>query len=319
MKNAFAGFAILACGLAAAPALAQGKQINMGGSTTTSGYYPYYTAVANAISALDNGLNVTIVSPGGFAKNVQLMTSGQLDFGGVSPDLIQDQIDKGNDVLRVLWWVNPAIQNAMARKDAGIKSFSDLGKFCFHPGMAGSSTQKAMGLILRALDVTPKLHLSDSADAINALKDGRCDGQVKSITGNTLDAATAELNLTTPMWPISYTPEEKAKVKKALPWISFVDVKPGIVEGAPGYTTHALWVGFAATKDMDDETAYNVVKGMWAGIADQQLALKAIADIDVMQQTLDVSDYPLHAGAVRFYRERGLSVPDKLLPPEMKR
>ncbi len=27
---------------------------------------------------------------------------------------------------------------------------------------------------------------------------------------------------------------------------------------------------------------------------------------------------PLHPGAVRYYRERGIDIPDKLLPPEMK-
>jgi hypothetical protein len=27
---------------------------------------------------------------------------------------------------------------------------------------------------------------------------------------------------------------------------------------------------------------------------------------------------PLHPGAIRYYREIGLTVPDKLIPPEMK-
>lgn len=297
---------------------AQAEQLNMGGSTTTSAYYPYYTAVANAISSADNGLNVTVVSPGGFAKNMQLMQSGQLDFAGVGPDLIQEQIDKGNDNIRVLWWANPAIQNIMVKKELDIESVSDLGEICFHPGMTGSASQKAMVEILQVLDVQPEFHLSDSADAINAIKDGRCEGQVKSMSGNTLDAATAELNLTTPMWPVGYTEEEQQSVKKAIPWMSFVDVPAGIVEGAPPYTTHALWVGFGAPKDMDEETAYNVVKGMWSGIEEQRTALKALEGVDVMQQTLDVSQYPLHAGAVRYYRERGLEVPERLVPPEMK-
>lgn len=303
--------------IGASASVAHATQLNMGGSTTTSGFYPYYTAVANAISSNGSGLNVTVVSTGGFAKNSLLIQSGQLDFGGISPDLIQDQIDKGNDSFRVLWWASPAIQNIMIRKDKQVASVSALGSSCFHPGMTGSSSQKAMGKIMQALSLTPKLHLSDSQDAVNAIKDGRCDAQVKSMSGR-LDAATAELNLTQPMWPVGYTPEEEAKVKKALPWMSFVDVPAGIVDGAPAYRTHALWVGFVAPKTMDEKVAYEVVKGMWSGIEAQQTAMKSLQGIDVMKQTLEVSDYPLHAGAVRFYRERGLQVPDRLLPPEMK-
>lgn len=309
----------LAVGLASLASLAGAKQLNMGGSTTSSGYYPYYTAVANSISGADNGLNVTVVSTGGFSKNAQLLQSGQLDFAGLSPDLIQDQIDKGNDNVRVLWWANPAIQTMVVRKDKKIDDVMQLSELCFHPGMTGSSSQKSMGLVMKALDLKPaKLHLSDSADAINAIKNGRCDAQVKSMSGNTLDAATAELNLTTPVWPVGYSPEQQKLIKSKVPWMSFVSVPAGVVDGAPAYTTHALWVGFGALKTMDEQTAYDIVKGMWAGIEAQQAALKGIRGIDVMQQTLEVSDYPLHPGAIRFYRERGLTVPDRLVPPEMK-
>jgi TRAP transporter TAXI family solute receptor len=318
MKN-FIWAGVLAAATLALPAHAETEQLNMGGSSTTSGYYPYYTAVANAISATETGLNVTVVSAGGFAKNVQLMASGTMDFGGVSPDLIQEQIDRGNDFLRVLWWVNPAIQNIMVRKDKAPKDLSGLSSLCFHPGMTGSSTQKAMGLVMKTLGLTPKLYLSDPADAANAIKDGRCDGQVKSITGNQLDAATAELNLSTPMWPVGYSKAEQDKVKNALPWISFVDVAPGIVKDAPAYTTHALWVGFAAPKSMNEETAYQVMKGMWAGIEAERVALKPLQGVDVLARSLTENSYPLHPGAIRFYREMGLDVPEALIPPEMKK
>jgi len=35
--------------------------------------------------------------------------------------------------------------------------------------------------------------------------------------------------------------------------------------------------------------------------------------------TLETAITPLHAGAVQFYRELGLNVPDRLVPPEMKK
>jgi TRAP transporter TAXI family solute receptor len=302
----------------AGTAQAETKQLNMGGSSTTSSYYPYYTSVANSISGTQDSLNVTVVSAGGFSKNVQLMNSGAMDFGGVSPDLLQAEMDAGRDELRVLWWVSPAIQNIMVRKDKAPKDLSGLSDLCFHPGMTGSSTQKAMGLVMKALKLRPELHLSDAGDAIAAIKDGRCDGQVKTFTGSQLDAATSELNLSVPMWPVGYSDAEMEEVQDELPWISFVNVPEGIVDGAPAYNTHALWVGFAAPKEMDEETAYNIVAGMWSGIEAQQASLPAIQGVNVLEQSLTASNYPLHAGAVRFYREQGLEVPQNLIPSELK-
>jgi len=34
--------------------------------------------------------------------------------------------------------------------------------------------------------------------------------------------------------------------------------------------------------------------------------------------TLEYGFFPLHRGAVKFYRELGLEVPDRLLPPEIR-
>jgi TRAP-type uncharacterized transport system substrate-binding protein len=103
----------------AAPAVAE-TQLNMGGSTNTSSFYPYYSALANGISANDDTLNVTVVSAGGFAANAVLLQEGDLDFGGISPDIIADAEEEGYDGFRVLWWTLPAIQNLMATKASGI-------------------------------------------------------------------------------------------------------------------------------------------------------------------------------------------------------
>lgn len=302
-------------GLTASTAIAE-TQLNMGGSSTSSGFFPYYSAIANGISRDSDELNVTVVSPGGFAKNQGLLREGDLDFGGISPDLIQSAIDDGYDGFRVLWWSLAARQNMMATKESGISNIADFDGKCFHPGMNGSSGQKNMLKILKALNIQPNLHMSDRKDAINAIKNGRCLGQMKATTSGRLDGASAELNLTTPLQGVGYTPEQIDAIKKDIPWMGFVEM-PGL-DGEDPYKVHAIWIGFTATDRMDADTAYAVTKGMVASLDDQRAALKALKGVDIIQQTLDVSEYPLHEGAVRFYREQGNTVPDRLLPPELR-
>ena len=309
--------AVLLVAPLASPAVAE-TQLNMGGSTNTSSFYPYYSALANGISANDDTLNVTVVSAGGFAANSVLLQEGDLDFGGISPDIIADAEEEGYDGFRVLWWTLPAIQNLMATKASGITNVVEFDGECFHPGTNGSSQQKNMMRILKVLDIHPDLYMSDSGDAIDAIKNGRCDGLMMATQAPRLDSASAELNLTRPLQPLGYTDDQIAQIREALPWMGFYEMPAGVVEGSDPYTVHAVWIGFTATDRMDEDTAYRLVKGMLESLPLQRSALPAIADVDIAQQTLDVAEQPLHAGAVKAYREAGYTVPDRLLPPEMK-
>jgi len=298
--------------------MADTTQLNMGGSTTTSGFYPYYTAIAKAVSDASDDLNVTVVSLGGFAKNDKAMQRGEMDFAGFSANLIEDAIADGYDKYRVLWWAVPSFQNIMVRKDSGATTMADLNGKCFNAGVPGATAQKVMLRSLKAAGLAPDIQLSDSKASIKAIQDGRCLGQMKTMGGKTLDGATAALNVTTPLWPIGWTEEEKAGIKAEMPWIDFGTVPAGVVKDAPSYDVNVMWIGFVATSEMDEETGYEITKGMWDRIDDQRVAYPGLGDRDLPRITIDKSATPLHAGAVRFYREIGLDVPEALIPPEMK-
>jgi TRAP transporter TAXI family solute receptor len=303
----------------AMPAAAQPVQLNMGGSTTTTPFFAYYSAVAETISRNDPGLNVTVVSTGGFATNVRQLISGQLQFGGVSPDLIEDAENANPPFrdFRVLWWAVPAIQYIVVRADSPIRTLADISGRCFHAGMRGSSSEKNMLRIIRTLGYTPQLYPADAADAINAIRTGRCLGQARTGGLNNVDANTAELALTVPLRPIGYTAEEVAKIRAAIPWMSFRDMPAGVL-GAGPFTTHELMVGFAATTRLDPELGYRLMKAMHAGIPQQKEAFAPFRPVDLVAQTLGVKGMKLHAGTVRLFRELGHTVPDDMIPPEAR-
>jgi hypothetical protein len=50
-------------------------------------------------------------------------------------------------------------------------------------------------------------------------------------------------------------------------------------------------------------------------VRDQHGALKFVT---LDEATKGLSGAPLHAGAVKFYQDQGIEVPDHLIPPEMK-
>jgi TRAP transporter TAXI family solute receptor len=306
--------------LAAAPLAvsAQALQLSMGGSTTTTPFFPYYSAIAQTITENDPGLNVSVVSSGGFAANARQMISGQMAFGGMSPDLIEDAeaAAKPFKDFRVLWWAVPAVQHMVVRADSGVKTLADLNGKCFHAGMRGSSSEKNMLRIIKALGYSPQHYPADATDAINAIRTNRCLGQSRSGGPRAVDSSTAELALTVPLRAIGYTDDEMARIRKAIPWMSFRDVPAGTVGGP--YKTHELMVGFATTTRMTPEIAYRVVKAMHAGLPKQREAYAPLREADVVANTMSVGGVMLHAGAVRFYREIGVKIPAELIPPEAR-
>jgi hypothetical protein len=310
------GLVISALPLAAS---AQTVQLAMGGSTTTTPFFAYYSAIARTISEADPGLNVSVVSSGGFAANARQMIGGQMPFGGISPDLIEDAETAAKPFkdFRVLWWAVPAVQHIVVRADSGVKTLADLNGKCFHAGMRGSSSEKNMLRIIKALAYSPQHYPADAADAINAIRTGRCLGQSRTGGSRGVDANTAELALTVPLRAIGYTEDEIARVKKAIPWMSFSEVPAGSL-GGPAYKTHELMVGFAATTRMSPDIAYRVVKAMHAGLPQQREAYAPLREADIVANTMSVGGVLLHAGAVRFYREIGAKIPTELIPPEAR-
>ncbi|MCC7272912.1 MAG: TAXI family TRAP transporter solute-binding subunit [Alphaproteobacteria bacterium] len=299
---------------------AQAQQLNMGGSTTTSPYFAYYSSLAETISRRTS-LNVTVISAGGFTANAQQMRQGRMQFGGMAPDLMEEAAADPRapfKEFRVLWWFAVAPQYIVVRADSGVEALKDLDGKCFHPGQTGSSSEKNMIQILKAIGVAPQLHLSDSRDAINAIKNRRCIGQVRTGAAGRLDASTEELSLTTPLRLLGYSADQVAKIKAAVPWMPFIEQPAGILKGAPAFTTHGNPTGMAATTTMTAETAYQIVKAMWEGIDAQRAAFRDLQGIDVPAMTLASSGSFLHAGAIRYYRELGLKVPEGLVPPEAR-
>ncbi|MCC7272268.1 MAG: TAXI family TRAP transporter solute-binding subunit [Alphaproteobacteria bacterium] len=312
--------AALAAALATAPLAAQPAQVNLGGSSTTSPFFAYYSAVAETISKR-TGINTTLISAGGYDVNMQQLRQGAMQLAGMSPDLINDAENDARrpfKEVRALWWATSAPQYIVVRADSGIAAMKDLNGRCFHPGMSGSSSEKNMMRILRALQITPKLHLSDPRDAIAAIQNRRCEGQVRSGSTGRLDAATEELNLGTPLRLIGYTPDEVAKIRAQYAWMPLVEQRADVLKGTPAFVTHEIPVGVVATTKMDADTAYRVTKAMWEGIADQRAAFKQIQGVDVPRKTMETQSALLHAGAIRYYRELGLTVPEAVIPPEAK-
>jgi hypothetical protein len=77
------------------------------------------------------------------------------------------------------------------------------------------------------------------------------------------------------------------------------------------------WVGIQTQKWLAEDLAYDMVRVFFENLDDVH-ATAPWMKVITLQTALKEMNVPLHVGAYRYYRERGVDVPEALIPPEAK-
>ena len=315
----------------AGPAWAQKKKFILIGSTqTSSSHYAYAVAATKAINTYVPELNASVAETGASVDNVKRLRAGQMDIGAIVTEKVMYEAWKGIGVwknmatpdLRMLWAYTQSIDYYIVREDSGVTKLEDLEGKKFNPGMRGSATEATTKEIFQILGIKPDYHVGGTADAVSAIKDGRIAGYVKTGVGLQLDASILDVMTLTKIRLISMTPEQVRKVKAAVPYIPFFTVPAGGIKAMPKQPEYHSWgmvVCGVAMKNFPEDLAYKAVKAILKGKDMIVAAFPAHAEMNVPKDTVEITMIPLHAGAYRAYKETGVKIPERAIPPEAKK
>jgi TRAP transporter TAXI family solute receptor len=319
MRN-FAASAALSLACIATAGVAQAEtRLAFGATNAQSAHYAYFAALANIVNtAMPETYQVSVVETGATVDNLKRMARGQLDIGLITTSSLYqayngvkafdgDQIES-----KLLWAYSLAPQNVVVRRDANVTSMTALAGQKFGPGMRGSSTEATSLEVLELFGIEPDWVRGTNGELANAIKDGRSQGFVKSAVGTNFDALTMDIAAFTPLQVIGLTEEEEAKIREQLPELSIVKMPGGEMENSGPYTAWGFMIGVSARPDMDDQTAYDITKSVMENMAAQEAAFPAVAGLNLAELTMEYATSPLHPGAIRYYEEIGLTVPDRL-------
>jgi TRAP transporter TAXI family solute receptor len=196
-----------------------------------------------------------------------------------------------------------------------VKTIQDLNGKPFNAGMRGSATESTIEAICDALGVVPKYYRGGTDDTVAAIKDNRIAGYAKSGAGTkSLDASTLDIATFTPIRLIGFTDKDIATVTAKYPYLSAITVPKGIYKDSPAYKTFAMLIGVVAGKNISEDLGYKIVKACMENFPDQVAAYPSIKGENLPKLTLETCNVPLHPGAVKYYREIGLKVPENLIP-----
>ncbi|WP_227816323.1 TAXI family TRAP transporter solute-binding subunit [Nitrogeniibacter aestuarii] len=291
----------------------------IGTTSSSSSHYSYFVAVSQIVNSKVEGVDTSVVETGATMDNLRRMDRRQVDLGLVTTNVIHHANAGTGDFAskpsksRLLWIYSIAPQNAIVRKDAGVKSFADLNGRKFNTGLKGSATEKTTDAVFALLGISPDVVRGSTGEIVDAVKDNRVVGYVKSGAGLKLDASTREIATFTPVDVLGLDDAQKAKIGATMPELSIVDVPADAQTKLPGYSTWGFGVGAAASGELDEKVAYAIVKAVCEDKEVQAAAFGEVSGVDIAEMTIKYASSPLHPGAVRYFRERGLDVPARLI------
>ncbi|MCP3890225.1 MAG: TAXI family TRAP transporter solute-binding subunit [Desulfobulbaceae bacterium] len=282
-------------------------------------YYPLGGMLAQMISNKvmigDKKLSATAETGNASVANATLLSRAGIESAFVAADILDAAYKgtkqfKGKDLknLRALGALYPETVQLVVRASSGVKTFEDLKGKSISSGSPGSGQWQLLGDLLNSYGLDRKNDISEDyssfSQSVEKIKDGNLDASL--ITAGSPTASVLELANHHDIIILPLTGPAITELQKVQPYYANTILPANTYKGQTAdvktIAVRAIW----ATHDkLDDETAYNVVKALYENtdtLAKVHVKGKEIS----IEKALESVSIPIHPGAEKYYREKGL-------------
>lgn len=279
-------------------------------------YYPLAGAMSRIVYKVrDLNLRATVESSGASVANAQLIASGDADFALLQNDIAYYAHSgttlsafQGKAVKNMggVFSIYPELVHVVATKASGIKGIRDLKGRKVVLGPQGSGTEaNAVQILeaygLRVADV--QAERIDAAAASDQLKDGRVDAAFFTTGLGSAVIVDNFISGKTALVPVSGA-EAQALARK-YPFYTSVTVPAGAYKDQAEVGTVAVMAMMVARSDLPEDLVYRFTKAIFDDLKQFHEAHAAARHL-TLQTALNGMPIPLHPGAERFFREKGV-------------
>ena len=297
------------------------KSVTIGAAPIGGTYFVWAGGFAKLLND-KMGIPGNVESTGGPIHNVQLIESNSLDFGMITnapaaEGWAGDGWAKGKKFQnqRAILPLYTTYFQMYSLASTGIKSIKDFGGKSVGVGPIGGTPATYWPKIVETAGVKPKRIVNASSSDLNSqLKDGMLDASGNSVGLPWVTITEVE---TTHDASVYGVPNDVAdKFIEKFPYFAKGSVPKGTYKSNKDHDieTLTLWNFMVVPKNMPEEFVYEVIKNTFANI-DILIAAHSSAT-EVKPENVIYSPVPLHPGAVKFYQEKGIKIPERLLPPK---
>lgn len=300
-------------------ALAQQKFISIGTGGVTGVYYAAGGAICRIVNKnrAEHGLRCSVESTGASVFNVNTIKAGELDLGFAQSDVTYNAYNGEANFkeagpykeLRSVFSLHAEPLTVVTRKEANIKGFDDLKGKRFNIGNPGSGSRASLEQYMQergidnsffglATELRPDEHGT-------ALCDGKIDGFIFGVGHPSANIQDPTTTCGAKLMPLTGKTVDSIVAK--YPYYAKVSIPGGLYQNNPNDTpTYGVLATVVASSKTPDEVVYRVVKSVFENFDDFKKLHPALAHLTKENMVKDGLSAPLHAGAVKYYKEVGL-------------
>lgn len=307
-----AGAVAIAAGFTSVSAKAD-EFINVLAGGTSGVYYPLGVALSKIYGDGIEGARTQVQATKASVENLNLLQQGKGEIAFSLGDSVK-MAAEGNeeagfkaplDKLRGIAAIYPNYIQIVASKDSGIASLSDFKGKSLSVGAAKSGTELNARAIFSAAGMTyddlGKTEYLPFAESVELIKNRQLDATLQSAG---LGVASLK-DLATSVDISVVSVDKEIADKLGAPYIA-ATIPAGTYQGQDADVPTVAVVNFLVTHEgVSDETAYQMTKLLFENLEALKAAHNAASAIK-LENALEGMPIPLHPGAERFYKEKGM-------------
>jgi TRAP transporter TAXI family solute receptor len=289
--------------------------INVLTGGTSGVYYPLGVALTKIYADKIPDVRPSVQATKASVENLNLIQQGKGEIAFTLADSLA-QAWEGNEEagfksklgkLRAVAGIYPNYIQIVASKESGIKTLADLKGKRLSVGAPKSGTELNARAILKAAGIKyedlGKVEYLPFAESVELMKNRQLDATLQSAGLGV--ASIKDLATSVPITVVEVPADVIAKV--GVPYQA-ATIPAGTYTGQDTPVSTAAVQNFLVTRaDANDDLVYEMTKAMFENLPEMAAAHAAARSIKV-EDAAKGSPVPLHPGAVRYYKEKGVGL-----------
>jgi TRAP transporter TAXI family solute receptor len=270
-----------------------------------------------AYNAADLNVRATVEASGASVANAQLVGAGDADLALLQNDIayyaytgtaLPAFAGKPVKTMTGVFTIYPELVHIVAGRATGVKSVRDLKGRRVVLGPPGSGTEQNALQVLHASGLKEsdlgKAERMEGAPAAEQIKGGRLDAAF--FTTGFGSAVLVDIFASGQAVLVPVAPVEGDALRRSYPFYTAERIPANTYKGqAQEVTTVGVMAMLAAHAELPEDLVYRFTRAIFANLGQLQAADAAAKNL-TLQTALNGMPIPLHPGAAKFYREKGV-------------
>lgn len=289
--------------------------------STGGTYYILGAAISNIWSSELENFNINSIPSGASIENMNLLNIEEIQLA-FAMNSIADNCYNGTGVFeeggaktnfKTIGVIHPEVFQVVANANTNASTMSDLRGYKVAIGPVGSGTAitSEIAFTTAGLDISKDVSLErDSfSDAVTKMQDNLLDASCSIISVPA--SGITELETVKSINFINISDEELSIIQEDYPYFSRYIIPAGTYSNTVDVETIACQAALYCSTNLDDDVVYALTKTLYESGETLAMAHVAGGQVDI-NLALEGITTPLHQGAINYYEEQGIHIPDEL-------